>query len=355
MRSTDTHKMTISCTVLFSSIVVSLVLLSSASEAQSALSRYPQQVEVEELFLLAEDEWKEKDGSSLPFINSRHYLRMLALSASLPVIKSAVMVVGPKNSGKSKALQLITPHWEKLGHIVLDVDLKGCETLLSRNVMWHVAERITRAIYSLDYQAQQCVLDKLFDYSMYNQRQYVILNFIYSRFSTPRYICLSGGIGAGILYVVAMLFTDSIVRLLPMKILLVLSVFLVLLGLLCYIVNWYIIEKVIMNPIEAKIASGDWDTLLYSCNVMSICAPEHRPILILRELTNLDSDSLNTFLRPLERMKQGDLHYPVFAESSNFLWMRTSPVIKSSDSFVVYVWNAKCDNILLLYYLNIDY
>ena len=220
-----------------------------------------------------------------------------------------------------------------MGRIVLDVDLKGCETLLSRNVMWHVAKRITRTIYSLDYQAQQCMLDKLFDYSMYNQRQYVI--FLYSALSTPRYICLSGGIGAGILYVVAMLFTDSIVKLLPMKILLVLSVFLVLLGLLCYIVNWYIIEKVIMNPIKAKIASGDWDALSYSCNIISICAPEYRPIMILRELTNLDSDSLNAFLLPLERMKQGDLHYPVFAELSNFQWMRTSPVIKSSDSFVV--------------------
>ena len=36
-------------------------------------------------------------------------------------------------------------------------------------------------------------------------------------------------------------------------------------------------------------------------------------------------------------MKQGDIHYPVFVESSDFQWAHEPPVIKSRDSFISYV------------------
>ena len=108
-----------------------------------------------------------------------------------------------------------------------------------------------------------------------------------------------------------------------------------LVAFLLYVINWNIIADVV-HPIQESIVSGDWGTLACSCNAISKCAPERRPIVIVRELKNLDPKSLEDFLRSLERMKQGDLHYPVFVESSDFQWAYEFPVLKSSDSYIMY-------------------
>ena len=269
-------------------------------------------------------------NDTLPFIKSRDYLDNLAQRASLCEIRSVVVVVGPKSSGKSEGFKQIIPKWKESGHTVLDIDLKGKESdVSSQDIMWCVAREIIATFYSLDYQAQQCLFDKL-TYKCVNDTLRGPWWSFLSALNNHRYTVLTGIITSVFAFIKDWLFRNL------KKALLLLAMLLLLLILLGYFINWYSVAKIVVHPVQESITSGDWYALSCSANAISKCAPEHRPILIVRELTNLNSESLNAFLRSLEQMKQGDIHYPVFAESSDFLWAHQSPVIKSSDSFIVY-------------------
>lgn len=247
-------------------------------------------------------------------------------------------MVGPKSSGKSEGFKQIIPIWKELGHIVLDIDLKGRESNVV--VMRYVAKEITDSFGSLDYQPQQCVLDELYacvkdtvpwwlrisDSAAWTHMLY--------RHISPEITILTAVLTAVLVVIKGWLLQHL------KKILLFVAISFLFLAPLGYVgytfINWYRVVEVIVHPIQESIASGNWCALTCSSNVLSKCVPERRPIVIVRELTNLNSESLNAFLRSLERMKQGDVHYPVFAESSDFQWAYESPVIKSSDSFVTY-------------------
>ena len=154
------HNLIISC------LLNSLLLSTFVPKAEC---QYPPQVNVENLLLDLTDRWQvgpsentpgasQDNGVTLPYINTYDYLSRLAQWASLNVIKSAIIIVGPKSSGKSEGLKQIKPYWEKLGHVILDTDLKGKITdVTSQDVMWNVAKEVTRTFYSIKYQAQKCL------------------------------------------------------------------------------------------------------------------------------------------------------------------------------------------------------
>lgn len=272
-------------------------------------------------------------NDTLPFINSHDYLDSLAQRASLCEIRSAIVVVGPKSSGKSEGFKQVIPKWKESGHTVLDIDLKGKESNVSSpDIMWSVAREIVTTFYSLDYQAQQCLFDTL-SYKCVNGTLRGPWWSFLSALDNHRGVTYT--VLTGIITSVLAFIRDWLSGNLKRAFLL-LAMLLLLLILLGYFINWYSVAEIVIHPVQESISSGDWYALSCSANAISKCAPEHRPILIVRELTNLNSESLNAFLRSLEQMKQGDIHYPVFAESSDFLWAHKSPVIKSSDSFIMY-------------------
>ena len=91
-----------------------------------------------------------------------------------------------------------------------------------------------------------------------------------------------------------------------------------------------------MYSVTTRIRSADWPTLICACNAVSFCSPQNRPILIIRELTNLDPPSLQNLFMALVTFKQDFINFPVFLETSDFLWMHHERVLKSSDSFESY-------------------
>ena len=313
----------------------SLVTVVVSSSEQCA--RYPKQINVDQLYdRLAR--LGHTSNHTLPFINSRDYLSRLARDATLCEIKSAIIVVGPKSSGKSEGFKQIIPIWKELGHIVLDIDLKGRESNVV--VMRYVAKEITDSFGSLDYQPQQCVLDELYACVKDTVPWWLRISDS-ATWTHMLYRHISPGITilTAVLTAVLVVIKGWLLQHLK-KILLFVAIsflFLAPLGCVGYtFINWYRVVEFIVHPIQESIASGNWYALTCSSNALSKCVPERRPIVIVRELTNLNSESLNAFLRSLERMKQGDVHYPVFAESSDFQWAYESPVIKSSDSFMTY-------------------
>lgn len=64
--------------------------------------------------------------------------------------------------------------------------------------------------------------------------------------------------------------------------------------------------------------------------------PSMRPILIVRELINLDNKTLSACLRSMEKTKEGDMLFPVILETSDNLWFNVPAVKKSRASFEPY-------------------
>ena len=193
--------------------------------------------------------------------------------------------------------------------------------------------------YLLDYQAQECIFDSLL---------YELVNGMvpwWSRVSDnslTRKLYSHGSIINILIAVLSTMFaaikgwlSQSVRK--ALLLLVIFFLFAFLLPLLNYISHWYTVVELIIHPIQENIASGDWSSLIDSCNAISRCAPERRPIVIVRELTNFNSESLNAFLQSLEQMKEGNIHYPVFMESSDFQWVFETPVVKSRYSFSTYL------------------
>ena len=319
-------------------LICSLFLVATSSSEQCA--RYPKEINVDQLYNRS-DRFISSD--SLPFIDSREYLDTLAQTASICDVKSAMIVVGPKSSGKSEGFKQIIPVWKESGHFVIVINLKGWESnASSQSVMGQVANKVSNFFLSLDYQAQKCVFNRLL-YSECvtipwwlsiitsdNSWNYLLLSSPFIIYMLREITRVFSNIDREILN-----FTDLFLELWNNLRQTELALCITLPILLTYSVNWYVVLESVVHPIRESVASGDWDALTCSCNALSECVPEHRPIVIVQEVTKLNSESLNASLRSLEQMKEGSLCYPVFVELSDFQWAYESPVIKSGTTYLL--------------------
>ena len=78
---------------------------------------YSTKVSVQEIFA----------STTLPplFFNNRNYIEALATKVAENVTTEVMLVVGPKDSGKSTAIALVSEFWKTKGHVVIDINLKG--------------------------------------------------------------------------------------------------------------------------------------------------------------------------------------------------------------------------------------
>ena len=60
-----------------------------------------------------------------PFIDSKRYLQDLAKYVGNPTFRHAMVVIGPKDGGKSTGISKLTIQWRHIRHIVIDLNLKG--------------------------------------------------------------------------------------------------------------------------------------------------------------------------------------------------------------------------------------
>ena len=90
------------------------------------------------------------------------------------------------------------------------------------------------------------------------------------------------------------------------------------------------------NIITPGILNGNWNSLQCNLNAVHKCEPGRKPIVIIREIDNFNSEPLQQCLTSMERMKEGLLQYPVILETSYFSWLKASSVYKSRLSFCPY-------------------
>ena len=72
------------------------------------------------------------------------------------------------------------------------------------------------------------------------------------------------------------------------------------------------------EPLSTAFKDGNFARILVEAyNALAICDPAHRPILVVREVQNLDAESSDSLFSSLEQMKEGWFHFPVLLETSD--------------------------------------
>ena len=102
------------------------------------------------------------NSSVLAHINNRHYLHALAMHVSCEVSINVMIVLGPKDSGKSEGIVQMKSKWKNIGHIVLDLNLKGRPHDVSGNDSMNIlSKQLIQQLQVLDYNTylhiQECV------------------------------------------------------------------------------------------------------------------------------------------------------------------------------------------------------
>ena len=76
-------------------------------------------------------------------------------------------------------------------------------------------------------------------------------------------------------------------------------------------------------------------------NCIACAAPKNRTILIIREITNLERQSLHECLRSMEKLKEHRVAFPIVLETSNFLWFDL-PSVKNPGYHLNPMLSAAC-------------
>lgn len=284
-----------------------------------------------------------------PYINNGDLLQKLALTVTADQPTSALILVGPKDSGKSSAISILTPAWKEKGHIIIDIDLKGSEnTLATRSLMNFASEGIYAYLRSVDTHSgtKSCILK----YAKKNCSQFInpplfslvygenflwLVNFpVLVNWQTSCWVwmaCVSFFLLA--LGIVCRKYDKHCCTVIPTTVALLAIIISISLSVLRHNIED---ASELIDPLHRRILNGSWNSLICTCNAISMCAPQNRSVLIVREFMNMNEDDLLRLMKSLEKMKQKQVHFPVILETADFLWLDQSPVGKSSSSFEPY-------------------
>lgn len=92
------------------------------------------------------------DAASLPYINNKNYLKELGMHVASEIPLNIMIVVGPKDSGKSEGIIQMKRLWKRTGHLIVDLNLKGKPQFITgNNAMNTVSKEIMQQLQYLDY------------------------------------------------------------------------------------------------------------------------------------------------------------------------------------------------------------
>ena len=241
-----------------------------------------------------------------------------------------------------------------MDYFVVDIDLKG-ETQNVQNVLEKIAKRIAQFFGTLEYNQSACMPELILrcpSKSPTTIFQTVPL-FVETWMAWEKnFLALSfSAFWTGLISVVVALFSilvairDKVVEMVKLatqKWRLILGCAIILVLIMFFNKRFLFFNSTIAElsqwafPLAEQIKNADWKLLVCSLNALTQCVPRSHPILMIREFSALENNSRTLFLKALENMKQGNVEFPVYIETSDFLWVADEPIIKSSDSFESY-------------------
>ena len=200
---------------------------------------------------------------TMPHINNKEYLNSLAMHVACEVPLNVMVVVGPKDSGKSQGIFEMKKKWKEAGHIVLDLNLKGKPQYITGNdAMKILSKQLAQELQFLQYDTYLHIHECLASALCYNEVNMPMRIIKWSLSNLT--LCLAWIIG-----IISSLFLGNyytkIVELYEinlafrcfMAVAVVVAIFTILLVALVAIFPYEL-----LNPIDTTLQSGDWDTLI---------------------------------------------------------------------------------------------
>ena len=96
-----------------------------------------------------------------PFIGSKRYLQDLAKYVGNQNFKHAMVVIGPKDGGKSTGISKMTIQWRHIGHIIIDLNLKGLYEANGDVAMSQISRQLKAQLSLLDISSYIDICDLL--------------------------------------------------------------------------------------------------------------------------------------------------------------------------------------------------
>ena len=300
------------------------------SNFSKANDHYPPKATLEEIL-------KFVDNKSVPFINNKNYLRELQSYAGLEVIDRVLIIIGPKDIGKSEGLSLISKAWRNNGHLVLDINFEGNKKASGQSMMPYISYEFMKMLSSLNFTSYKDLFEIIFTDCAIKAEESsleILVKWMVNHYDII--ILIPTSILAGPLAIIS--YIISIFRKIRTCLAIVLIPFAVLLFVLPLYFAWVnpvaLIEY--MKPINHTITGGDWQALVCYLNKLTLTKPENRPILVIRELNRMDNETLLECLSALEKVKQKKILFPVILETSDSKWDMVPAAKKSRSSFSLY-------------------
>lgn len=126
-------------------LIVGCIIITTAS------AKYPSQVSLNDIH-----SYNARD--IIPFIDNMKYLKKLSSYASSQHIKSVLTILGPKDSGKSRALSLMMRPWTDKEHMIINLNLKGTRFGNGLELIPIVSYQFIKMLSALEFKS----LDELF-------------------------------------------------------------------------------------------------------------------------------------------------------------------------------------------------
>ena len=284
---------------------------------------------------VVEEPWNSK---SFPFINHKHYLQDLAKYAGKTTFKHAMVVIGPKDAGKSTGLSQMTNLWKRIGHTIIDLNLKGLYEVNGDIAMRKISTQLKEQLSLLDVSSYGEIYDCTRKHC-FTEKPLGMVEIITSIAKSvyPIIIAMLSAFGGmqflkhyfqEVNFLKFLWYLGAVIG----GILLTFCV-----GLLIFwkLFPYAIYERV--QPLDQNLRHGDWTTLICYLNCVSKAKPGNRPILIIREIINFQANVLEETLKALEHYKENRVSFPAVLETSGFLWFRAPGVRKSRSSYWPYV------------------
>ena len=115
---------------------------------ESYFQYYPPPVNLSEIYMQTfGDPWKKH---YLPFFNSKSYLNQLIKHVATTSPQVVRVIVGPKDAGKSTGIEKLIGIWKKLGHIIVDINLKGLPHDISGKEVMGIASGALKDLINFD-------------------------------------------------------------------------------------------------------------------------------------------------------------------------------------------------------------
>ena len=270
--------------------------------------------------------WKE--NKQFPHINSRQYIQELAntIHAGSDQKSQGLVIGGPKDSGKTTGIIFMSKAAIQLGQDVLQLNLKGAvEVMQIKTLLNNFAHNLMNKIKGMNINGQKCVYDNISQCQGIDQSWGVVIDSI-------KAIITALGIGSVITAV------TNTVEFIGWKWHLALLIMLLILVWGASEINSTVRYWIYFSgfSIQYRIGNSDWSTAFCCLNAIGHC--NIRPILIIRDVKNFESQHLHQFFATVEKRKERENanSFALIIETSDNLWMNEAIMDTSNSAFNFY-------------------